>query len=67
MIVPRKIVCDTCGREFGRMVTRYKINCKTIFEGSGGRITEKGHIDLCKDCMIQFRIWLKEQLEEQKE
>lgn len=71
MIIHKHKKCDICLNDIGISVECFTIKSKTFyktfFESSGSNlITEKKKIDVCYDCMNEFKNWiLRKEIENQ--
>lgn len=59
MIIPKKKVCDICGATIHEDSKSYKIKFRDTHYGFFRKEIERGHDDMCSDCMSEFIIWLR--------
>lgn len=60
MIIPKHTICNVCKEVIPKRGQKaYKLKYTIFHESYAGYFMERGHDDLCEDCMKKFKKWCR--------
>lgn len=58
MIIPKRKICDICGRDLSCNIVYYTIKSDLFCVAGGGACHAKNRHHICSECVLEFKKWM---------